>query len=185
MEEFVNCFATKILLEYHNTPYSEEENIDISLNDIDDLGTWHSAASSLSPLALYKRLPKSRNITPNWNTMSLLKMQRKNGCSITRQGILFRNEIYWDDELSWIIGNKVDILFNAPARKEDAPLSVTVIYQGRFIAEARPARHFQFIDEDSLLLLDHYDSKRQHQKELTSIYTRLSKVMKLCGLSAI
>lgn len=129
-------------------------------------GPMASGPSSMSPLALYRSLPKLRNLTPNWKTMPILKMPRKNDCSVSRQGILFRNQAYWHEDLAWLIGSKVDILFNAPARKEDAPLSVTVIYQGRFVAEATPARHFPFIDADPVELQAHFDAKNSHKREL-------------------
>ncbi len=175
MEEFVNFFRTKVLPEYHGSISAP----DSTSSEIDN---WHKAKQSMTPLELYNSLPKARNLTPNWRTMSILKMQRKNGCKVDRQGIQFHHILYWDETLAWYIGDTVDILYNAPICKEDHPLSITVTYQGRFICEAEPARHYMFTNEPFENLQPEFDSKNQHIAELRATYERIYHVMKQTGL---
>lgn len=185
MEEFIAEFANRILPEYHSCTDAEKEDLP-ELSDpetIADPSIWHTAFEAATPLQRYQTLPKARRLTPDWKTMAIFKMHRKKNCKVHTQGILYSKTFYWDDALAWIVGEHVDIHFNEPLRKEDAPLSVIVIYNNKSLCEAQAVQPFPYIDADSDRLQEHYDSCAKHQKELKFIQTRLQDVIRMTELT--
>ncbi len=108
--------------------------------DPPDLPDWLLSFESMSPSQRYVKLPKARDVVPDWKTMSILKQHYyPERCKVTRQGVRFQNTWYQDEALADIVGEYVSILchtFTAPY----APGSLTIIHNGKAICEAYPAR---------------------------------------------
>ena len=184
--EFVHWFRTTLLPEYHKMRHYDTPRVVEPLTP-DEASTdpwdWHTPTSAMSPLELYRSLPKARDLTPTWKTMAALKMERKPNVACDSHGIQFSGEYYWSDELRWFTNfdekpTQIDILYNKPIMKEEAPLSITVLYNNKFVCEAPIVGHSEFTDADPQLLQEHYDDRTRYQSETQGIYTRIYKVIK-------
>ena len=104
MEEFVEYFQNSLLLEYHGT--IDEETT------IPDLPGWELSRESMTPMQRYERLEKARTITPDWKTISILKLHFSPNHVVSRWGVRFKNTYYQADELAGIVHDRVDILYH-------------------------------------------------------------------------
>jgi hypothetical protein len=95
-----------------------------------ELPGWELSKKSLTPIQLYEQLPKIRAITPDWQTVSILKMHLKPKCMIYRQGVLFNTIYYQADELAGHVGDYVDVLYHA-VQPPYSPSSLTVIINAK------------------------------------------------------
>lgn len=164
LEEFVNHFQDVILPEYHSTVDSE--------TTVPELPGWQLSVASMTPLQRYKALEKAKTITPDWNTISILKLHHSSGHTVGRWGIRFSNTYYQADELSKVVGDKVDILFHR-VQPPYAPSSLTVIHQNRYLCEAFPAVHRHISGDQPIDIM--FDSDRQNQphREMKATITRI------------
>lgn len=99
LEEFVTHFQNVILPEYHSTV-----DTDVS---VPELPGWKVSVSSMTPLQKYAFLEKAKTITPDWGTISILKLHHSVNHKVGRWGIRFCNTYYQADELAKIVGNTV------------------------------------------------------------------------------
>ena len=152
LEEFVTHFQNVILPEYHST-------VDTGIA-VPELPGWKVSVSSMTPLQKYAFLEKAKNITPDWSTISILKLHHSANHKVGRWGIRFCNTYYQADELAKVVGNTVDILFHR-VQPPYAPSSITVIYQNHYLCEAFPAE-LRHLTDDSITDIMH-DTDRQNQ----------------------
>lgn len=163
LEEFVHKFRSEILPAYHH--FRETSNVPAG---------WTPELSSMSPLERYHALEKPYQITPDWRTLSALKMHHASGCKIGQHGVRFQNVWYWDDALRHHIGMSADIFYHT-APKPLAPSSITITVNGNLVCEAFPAQKLPFIDADPAALQEHMDAQRLHEQELKSAITRVRR----------
>ena len=191
LEEFVNYFFNRILPEYHKCINLDEDTDIIKLAEPEtfDPSDWHTAPEALSPEQKYLHMEKARDLTPTWKSMSLFKMFRRDNCKVYGQGILCKDVYYWSDELNWLIGEQdkpdktVSILYNAGATKYDPPLSVTVLFQGKYICEAYPAPHYPPVGANKTEIAEEFAERQSYRKELRQRYERISTVIETCNLT--
>ena len=81
LEEFVMKYQSEILPAYHHFREDAPE----------DMNEWTPSLDSMSPMERYHALEKPYMVTPNWQTLSALKMHHAAGCKIRRHGIRFQN----------------------------------------------------------------------------------------------
>ena len=77
LEEFVMKFQSEILPAYHHFREDAPE----------EKGEWMPTLDSMSPMERYHALEKPYLVTPDWQTLSALKMHHAAGCKIRRHGI--------------------------------------------------------------------------------------------------
>lgn len=152
LEEFVTHFQNVILPEYHST-------VDTGIA-VPELPGWKVSVSSMTPLQKYAFLEKAKSITPDWSTISILKLHHSANHKVGRWGIRFCNTYYQADELAKVVGNTVDILFHR-VQPPYAPSSITVIYQNHYLCEAFPTE-LRHLTDDSITDIMH-DTDRQNQ----------------------
>ena len=150
LEEFVDYFQNTILPEYHGSPDTE--------TSIPELPGWDLTFDSMSPIQRYENLEKARTITPDWNTISILKLQYSANHVVIRWGIRFKNIYYQADELASIVKNRVEILYHK-VQPPYAPASITVIHNNRVLCEAFSAETRHLTGDASVLIM--CDSDRQ------------------------
>ena len=163
LEEFVQIFRSKILPEYHHF----RENDDAAEG-------WSPELASMSPLERYHVLEKPYLVTPDWRTLSALKMHHASGCRIRHHGIRFQNTWYWDDELRQHIGGTADVFYHS-VEKPLVPSSITVAVNGKFVCEAFPAERLPFTEAESVRLQSHLDAQQKHQHEMKQAITRINQ----------
>lgn len=164
LEEFVAHFQNVILPEYHNT-------IDTDVS-VPELPGWKVAVSSMTPLQKYAFLEKAKTITPDWNTISILKLHHSANHKVGRWGIRFCNTYYQADELAKIVGNTVDILFHR-VQPPYAPSSITVIYQNHYLCEAVPAELRHLADDSITDIMHDTDRQNQPRQEMENDIARI------------
>ena len=152
LEEFVSYFQNTILPEYHNS--SNSESFD------SDLQNWELSIESMSPMQKYQTFAKARDVTPDWNVISILMMHHKSNKKVGKWGIRFQNTYYQADELSAIVGDYVDFLYHSVPLPY-APSSITVIHNGNYLCEAFPAEKRHMTGDCQVDMMA--DSDRQHQ----------------------
>lgn len=162
LEEFVEKFQSEILPAYHHFREDTPEN----------MGT--PTLSSMSPMERYHALEKPYLVTPDWRTLSALKMHHAVGCKIRRHGIRFQNVWYWDEALARHMDALADVFYHA-VEKPLAPSSLTVTVNGRFVCEAFPAQRFPFTNADTVELQAHLDGQRRHQHEMEKTVCRINR----------
>lgn len=163
LEEFVQIFQSKILPEYHHF----RENDDTAEG-------WSPELSSMSPIERYHVLEKPYLVTPDWQTLSALKMHHASSCRIRHHGIRFQNTWYWGDELRQHIGGTADVFYHA-VEKPLVPSSITVAVNGKFVCEAFPAERLPFTEAESVRLQSHLDGQQKHQCEMKQAITRINQ----------
>lgn len=163
LEEFVQIFQSKILPEYHHF----RENDDATEG-------WSPEHASMSPIERYHVLEKPYLVTPDWRTLSALKMHHASGCRIRHHGIRFQNIWYWDDELRQHIGGTADVFYHA-VEKPLASSSITVAVNGKFVCEAFPVQRLPFTGAEPGRLLSHLDGQQRHQREMKQAITRINQ----------
>ena len=191
LEEFVHYFFNRILPEYHKCINLDEDTDIIRLAEPEtfDPSDWHTAPEALSPEQKYLHMEKARDLTPTWKSMSLFKMFRRDNCKVYGQGILCKDVYYWSDELNRLIGEQdkpdktVSILYNAGATKYDPPLSITVLFQGKYVCEAFPAPHYPPVGADKTEIAEEFAERQSYRKELRQRYERISTVIETCNLT--
>ena len=164
LEEFASYFQSTILQEYHNLVDTE--------TSIPDMPGWHLAHTSMTPAQRYAALEKAKTITPDWNTISILKMHHSSEHKVGRWGIRFSNTYYQADELTQITGQMVDILFHA-VQPPYAPSSITVVHNNSFLCEAFPAELRHMTGDSPVDIM--YDTERQNRPAL-EIKSTLSRI---------
>jgi len=167
LEEFVQKFQTEILPAYH---HFREETTTAPSPD------WMPSLASMSPLERYHALEKPYLVTPDWQTLSILKMRHTVGCKISRYGIRFQNVWYWDDALYPYMGNTANIFYHA-VEKPLAPSSITVTVNGKFVCEAFPAQKLSFTDANPIELQAHLDGQNRHTAEMKYAITRINRLV--------
>jgi len=165
LEEFVHKFQTEILPAYH---HFREETTAAPSSD------WMPSLASMSPMERYHALEKPYLVTPDWQTLSILKMRHTAGCKISRYGIRFQNVWYWDDALFSHMGNTANIFYHA-VEKPLAPSSITVTVNGKFVCEAFPAQKLNFTDANPIELQAHLDGQNRHTAEMKHTITRINR----------
>lgn len=163
LEEFVQIFRSKILPEYHHF----RENDDAAEG-------WSPELASMSPLERYHVLEKPYLVTPDWRTLSALKMHHASGCRIRHHGIRFQNTWYWDDELRQHIGGTADVFYHS-VEKPLVPSSITVAVNGKFVCEAFPAERLPFTEAEPVSLQSHIDGQQRQQREMKQAITRINQ----------
>ena len=163
IKEFVDIFQSKILPEYH---HFGESGINTTNTD------WLPDISSMSPLERYHFLEKPYLVTPDWNTLSALKLHRSCDCKIGHYGIRFQNMYYWDESLRSYIGNKADIFYHA-VTPPLSPSSITVTVNGRFICEANAVQKLPYTNADSGELQEHLDANTNQINDMKKAITRI------------
>ena len=133
---------------------------------------WHLAHTSMTPAQRYAALEKAKTITPDWNTISILKMHHSSEHKVGRWGIRFSNTYYQADELTQITGQMVDILFHA-VQPPYAPSSITVVHNNSFLCEAFPAELRHMTGDSPVDIM--YDTERQNRPAL-EIKSTLSRI---------
>lgn len=169
MEEFVLHFKEKILAEYHNTTADDERKT----TD----GEWEIALSDKTPLEKYNYLEKAKTITPDWNTISILKAHYKENCRVGRYGIRFSNTYYTSDRIASIVGASVDILYYR-VEKPYAPSSITVIHNSRFLCEAFPVEKCHFSGDSEMEIMMNTKRQQSPALEMKKMITRIEKSTK-------
>lgn len=164
LAEFVVKFQTEILPAYHHFREAASE----------DMGQWMLTPASMSPMERYHALEKPYLVTPDWQTLSALKMHHAADCKIRRHGIRFQNVWYWDDALAQHMDAAADIFYHA-VEKPLSPSSITVTVNGRFVCEAFPAQKLPFTDADPAQLQAHLDGQRRHQQEMKKTICRINQ----------
>lgn len=137
-------------------------------------GDWRPSLQSMSPMERYHALEKPYLITPDWQTLSALKLHHAPDRRIQRYGIKFQNVWYWDDQLHNHIGSNADIFYHAVERPM-APASITVTVNGQFVCEAFPAHKCPFLDAPSAEMQAHQDAMRQQRKEMKKTIERIKR----------
>ena len=161
-------FQSEILPAYHH--FREEA----SENDPRDMDNWMPVLASMSPMERYHALEKPYLVTPDWRTLSALKMHHTSGCKIRRHGIRFQNTWYWDDALRQHIGDSADVFYHA-VEKPLVPSSITVAVNGKFVCEAFPAQRLPFTGANPVVLQSHLDGQKKHQREMKQVITRINQ----------
>ena len=164
LEEFVEYFQNTLLPEYHGT--IDEETT------IPDLPGWELSRESMTPMQRYERLEKARTITPDWKTISILKLQFSPNHIVGRWGVRFKNTYYQADELSGIVHDRVDILYHK-VQSPYAPSSITIIHNNRVICEAFPAEIRHLAEDPKTLVMCDSDRQNQPAKEMNSLLTQI------------
>lgn len=164
LEEFVSYFQNTILPEYHNSIDTE--------TTIPELPGWHLSTKSMSPLQRYDFLEKARTNTPDWSTISILKMHRSPDHAIKKWGIRFANTWYQADKLSEAGEGPVDILFHK-VQSPYAPSSVSVIYNNHYLCEAFPAERRHFTGDDPMDIMLDSNRQKRPEHEMKASITRI------------
>ena len=164
LEEFVSYFQDTILPEYHSTVDNE--------TTVPELPGWTLSVASMTPLQRYNALEKAKTITPDWSTISVLKLHHSPDHKVGRWGIRFSNTYYQADELAHIVGDNVDILFHR-VQPPYAPSSLTVIHQNRYLCEAYPAERRRMSGDDPADIIHNSDRQNQPQREMKAAITRI------------
>ena len=115
-------------------------------------------------MQLYEKLPKVSTVTPDWRTVSILKMHIRTNLVVHKQGVLFSNVFYQADQLAKHVGDKVDVLYHR-AQPPYVPSSLTVIFQGAALCEAYPDQYFQMVGTSIIDLSLHSDVQREAEKQ--------------------
>lgn len=113
-------------------------------------------------------------VTPDWQTLSALKMHHAAGCKIRRYGIRFQNVWYRNDTLAQHMDAAADVFYHA-VEKPLAPSSITVTVNGQFVCEAFPAQKLPFTDADPVQLQAHLDGQRKHQQKMKKAICRINQ----------
>lgn len=166
MNEFVSYFENTILPEYHNMIDTE--------TTIPELPGWNLSMKSMSPAQKYELLEKAKTITPDWSTISIMKMHHSPKHTVTRKGIRFSNTFYQADELGGMVDTEVDILFNRVC-PPFAPASISVIHNNKYICEAIPAEIRHQAGDSSLDLTLDSDRQNRPAREMKSQVTRIRR----------
>ena len=156
LEEFSSYFQNTILPEYHG-------RVD-EATSLPELPGWELSSASLTPMQLYEKLPKVSTVTPDWRTVSILKMHIRTNLVVHKQGVLFSNVFYQADQLAKHVGDKVDVLYHR-AQPPYVPSSLTVIFQGAALCEAYPDQYFQMVGTSIIDLSLHSDVQREAEKQ--------------------
>ena len=164
LEEFASYFQNVILSEYHSIVDGE--------TTVPELPGWNLSGNSMAPMQRYSFLEKAKTITPDWSTISILKMHHSSGHKIGRWGIRFRNTYYQAEELARVVGETVDILYH-DVQPPYAPSNITIIHNSRYLCEAFPAetRHMTG-DSDIDIMLDS-DRQNQPAQEIKATLSRI------------
>ena len=163
LEDFVRKFQDEILPAYH---HQKECDDDFS-------SEWIPAFSSMSPMERYHILEKPYMVTPDWQTLCILKLHHETR-KIRSSGIKFRDEWYWADEMSEYINQYCDIFYHA-VEKPLVPLSLTVTVNGRFVCEAFPAQRLKYVGEDRIILQEHLDGQHRAEQKISKSLTRIKR----------
>lgn len=166
LEEFVDYFQNTILPEYHGSPDIE--------TSIPELPGWSLAFDSMSPIQRYEHLEKARTITPDWNTISILKLQYSANHIVGRWGIRFKNVYYQADELANIVKNRVEILYHK-VQPPYAPASITVIHNNRVLCEAFPAETRHLTGDSKALIMCDSDRQNQPAREMRQTLDKIQQ----------
>lgn len=166
LEEFVSYFQNTILLEYHNTVDAE--------TTIPELPGWNLSSKYMSPAQRYAFLEKAKTITPDWRTISILKMHHSPDHKVHRWGIRFCNTYYQADELGGLVGASVDILFNR-VQPPYAPSSISVIHNNRYLCEAIPAEVRHLTGDSPIDIMHASDRQNQPARDMKAQLTRIRR----------
>ena len=164
LEEFVQYFQKTILPEYHVTLDDE--------TTIPELPGWKLSSLSMNPLQRYKALEKAKTITPDWSTISVLKMHHSPLHTVKRLGIRFKNTYYQADELATVGDDPVDILYHN-VQPPYAPSSITVIHNNRFLCEAFPAEIRHLTGDSPVYIMHDADRQNKPAQEMKSTLKRI------------
>lgn len=126
----------------------------------------------MTPLQRYNALEKAKTVTPDWSTISILKLHHSPDHTVHRQGIRFSNTYYQADELTHIVGQKVDILFHR-IQPPYAPSSLTVIYQNDYLCEVYPAERRHMSGDDLVDIMHDSDRQNEPAKEMKATITKI------------
>ena len=137
LEEFSAAFQEKILPEYHNLVIEDPEL---------EMEGWSLSLASMSPMQRYQTLERVKTSTPDWPTISILKLHHSSDHKVGRWGVRLQNAYYQADELAPLVGQKVDILFHK-VQPPLAPASITVVHNNHFVCEAFPAESRHLTDD--------------------------------------
>ena len=141
--------------------------------DDDFESEWIPDFSSMSPMERYHILEKPYMVTPDWQTLCILKLHHETR-KIRSSGIKFRDEWYWADEMSEYINQYCDIFYHA-VEKPLVPLSLTVTVNGRFVCEAFPAQRLKYVGEDRIILQEHLDGQHRAEQKISKSLTRIKR----------
>ena len=164
LEEFASFFQNTILPEYHNLVDTETY--------IPEMPGWNLSRSSMTPAQRYTVLEKAKTITPDWSTISILKMHHSAGHKVGRWGIRFCNTYYQADELARIGGQAVDILYHS-VQPPYAPSSITVILNNSYLCEAFPAEARHMTGDSPVDIMHDSDRQNQPAQEIKSTLSRI------------
>lgn len=164
LEEFASLFQNTILPEYHSQIDSETV--------LPDSTFWYPAQSSMPPLQRYHFLEKAKTVTPDWSTISILKLHHSANHIVGRWGIRFCNTYYQADELAGLVGQKVDFLYHS-VQPPYAPASVTVIHNKTYLCEAFPAETRHLTGDSPLEIMHDVDRQNRPAQEMKTALTRI------------
>lgn len=166
LEKFALWFQNTLLPEYYGS-------IDPEL-PLPEFPGWSLSGKSMSPMQKYNALEKVQTVTPDWNTLSILKMHYKEGCQIGRYGIRFRNVFYQADELAFLGNEKVDILYHN-VQPPYAPSSISVIHNGHYLCEAFPAERKHMTGDSPLDIAINNNRQKRPAREIQKSLSRLRR----------
>jgi len=110
---------------------------------IDRYNSFAAEDGALTPVEKYQRGTRARTDDPDWATMAMLRSQ-STPRTVTTQGVKLGKVRYQDAALAGYAGREVTVLHQ---RGEN--LSVTVLYNGRYVCEAERADIYRTIEPDT------------------------------------
>ncbi len=155
LEDFVRLWDEVIVPDYHTNSYENPS----------------------APMDRYLAFPKADTLTPDWNTLAAFKTE-KHKRRVQQNGIHYNNDIYWHPVLADYIKKDVVVCdFDTSFFH-----SISVLYENRFICEARPAIHFDMLESDKLKLKLHLEEQRAQYRKLTRRIFRIKFTLSSAGL---
>ena len=115
---------------------------------------------------------KKRGRTPDWKTISILKLHFSPNHVVSRWGVCFKNTYYQADELAGIVHDRVDILYHK-VQAPYAPSSITIIHNNRVICEAFPAEICHLAEDPKTMVMCDNDRQNQPAKEMNFLLTHI------------
>ncbi len=164
LEEFVTHFKNVILPAYHNTIDNEEPP--------EAEGDWKPSHSSLTPLEIYRTTEKVSTLTPDWPTISILKLHHSPGHKVSRWGIRFSNTYYQADEMASVVGSTVDILYHR-VQPPFAPSSITVIHNSKYLCEAFSVEKRHLSGDNPVDIMHECDRQLKPARDMAQIIKRI------------
>lgn len=141
---------------------------------IDRYNSFAAEDAALSPIEKYQRGNRARTDDPDWATMAMLRSQSTER-TVTTQGVKLGKVRYQDKALAGYVGREVTVLHQ---RGEN--LSVTVLYNGRYVCEAERADIYRTIEPDTAkldrLMADKAEQRKGVKAHLKQVEQRVGGI---------